>query len=101
MILLLGEKFHELPSASDEGVDFLVFFRGKRGEVEFFDAFGELDEDLGIECVCLGEDVEGECKGPDASGGENGDAVFSFGEEDEEFEVVFAGGFEDDLAVLR
>ena len=100
MILLLGEKFHELSSASDEGVDFLLFFRGKWGEVEFLDAFGELDEDLGIEGVGLGEDVEGVCEGTDSSGGEDGDEVFSFGEKDEEVEVVVAGGFENDLAVL-
>jgi hypothetical protein len=99
VIGLLDVEVDELPSASDECVEFELEIGGFFGDLEFGD-LGVTNEDACVDGVGFG-DPSGPCgKGADADGGHDGDVIPVIVETEEGVEVIGAGGLHDDLAAV-
>lgn len=100
VILLLREEIDKLSSSGDEIVQFPSFFGRFLTEDEVVRLPGEADEQFGINDIGLGEPTHSLGKITDARGEDDGDLELLLEEKVDEFGVVDAGGFEDDLAVV-
>ena len=97
---LHGPQVDELSSASDELLDFGLFFRGLLGGRRL-GLLGKEGQDTGIEAVGLGDQAEAASEIADPAGIDDGHVVAGVEELSDELPLVAAGGFEDDAAARR
>ena len=95
---LLGSEVDELSPASDELLDFGLFFGGFLGGRRLH-LFGEESQDAGIDAVGLGDQAQGPGEIADPFGIDDGDVVAGIEEVGDDLALVAAGGFEDDETI--